>query len=150
MERVVFRVSKQFCMPSAEVSSGTKIKRDIGAPTTPGALTRWNCTPSIIDVDVLSTMELCKSCRVVKQVRKGSSPSQPPTAARLLRLATKLIRNSMESKTAEDVQSKNGDAQAVHRTTLSTELGVFDNPFASDLLPGYSVGHEFVKHIPQD
>lgn len=40
-----------------------------------------------------------------------------------------------------------GEAQAVHRTTLINRLGVFHDPSASDLPPGYSVGPEFEKHL---
>lgn len=42
----------------------------------------------------------------------------------------------------------NADAQLVHSTTLKSELDVFDHPSASNLLPGYSVSHEFVKDVP--
>lgn len=56
----------------------------------------------------------------------------------------------MERNTAEKVQAKNGDAQAVHLTILRTEPGVFNDPSGSDLQPGYSVGHEFVKDLLHD
>lgn len=50
----------------------------------------------------------------------------------------------------EEVWPKDGEAHQVHRTSLRTELGVFSDPSASDLPPGYSICPPFVKDIPYD
>lgn len=51
-------------------------------------------------------------------------------------------------KEKAEVLTKRGEAHAVYRTTLRTELCVFDNSCTSDLPPDYSMGPEFVKDVP--
>lgn len=54
----------------------------------------------------------------------------------------------MRWKMAEKVQSKNGDSQPMHCTSLRAGLGVLHDPSTSNLLPAYSIGLEFVKDVP--
>lgn len=51
------------------------------------------------------------------------------------------MQTVVEKSTVEEKsQSMNGDHQAVPCAILRTELGVFYNPFGSDLPAGYSIG----------
>lgn len=50
----------------------------------------------------------------------------------------------------EELQTKNDRGQRGHQITSRTELGVFDDPYASDILAGYSVTSELLKDVPHD
>lgn len=45
---------------------------------------------------------------------------------------------------------KNCGAQIIHITTLKTDLCVFYDPYASDLLPVYKISPNFLRGVPHD
>lgn len=108
-----------------------------------------NCTQTDIDVDVETPMKPHKYFRSTIRLER-SRPLHSTAAGRLLLPGTKLKQTAMGRRIAEVVYLKNFDPHAVPRATFSTELGVFDDPYPSQLPPGYSVGPDFVNDVPYD
>lgn len=129
--RLVSHVSKYCSTSNAETSSGTKIGNDVRASITPVVLGKRNRTRTVLDIDVEKPMEPHSSSRKANQERKGQLPSKSPTEARQKRPMTKLTLTAVERNTPNDVRSKYDGAQLVHRTTLRSKLGVFDDPCVS-------------------
>lgn len=132
------------------MTSGAKIGKNVGSYSASSLHGTRNNTRTVTDVDGETAMKPLKSSSVARQVINGPSPSQPHTPGLPLRTTTKLLQSALESKTVEEVQLKNGDAQPVHLPTLISEQGVLDDPSISDLPPGYSVCPKFVNGVPHD
>lgn len=122
----------------------------MGDSTTSAVPGNKNCTPAIIDVAVKTPVEPGEMSRVANQFRKRPFPSQPPTAVRQRRTTVKIMQAAMERRKVEDVQSKIGNDHPGNHTASSNEMDEFEDHSASDLLPGYSIGPNFVKDVPQD
>lgn len=144
------QVSKHFSSPNAGASSGTRAEKDSGGSRAPRILGKRNISPASIALDAKMPEEPCKSCKKSKQVNLGPFPSQPSTEVGPLHSTIKLTQVLFGSKTEEEVHSKNSGAQLVHRTTLITYLGVFDDCSSSDHCPDHTVHPKLVKHVPQD
>lgn len=99
---LVSLVSKYFCSPDAEAYSGTKIGKYIELSTTFSVPGKQNRTPTMIDVDVETPVEPCKSSRVANLFRKGPSSCQIPKAGLLPPAMTKLLQTTKKRKTAEE------------------------------------------------
>lgn len=136
---LMYLISKYLYSHNAEGSRSAKIRKDVRGFTTLAVSGKQNRTPAHIFVCVKKPVR-SDMFRVPNQIRKGPSPSQLPTAARLLRSKTKLMQTAMERKKAEEVQSKTVNALLARCSSLRNGLGVFDNPFASELPLSYSIG----------
>lgn len=101
-------------------------------------------------MDVKKPVEQCESFEEANEARKGPSPSERPTAARLRVWKTKLVQTATERKTEQEVHAKIGAIQAMHCTTLRTEAGTLEDPSIIQFSPGYSVCPQFVKDVHQD
>lgn len=130
-----FVVSKSLSYSNAKELRDPRMGKDILAFKTSAAIEKRNCTTAVTNVNAETPFECRKSFSIPNQVRKSPSPFQPGREVQLSSPITNLTQSTIESKTAQQGQSKNGDVQPGHRTTLVTELSLLDNTSSSKPLP---------------
>lgn len=136
---LVAQVSNHFSTTSGKQPSDSKIWKDIGVSTAPAVLWNQICTLAVNDVGLEKVMNPEKSFRVSNWFRKVGSSFLPPEKVQPVPSITNLQQKVVESRSAEEVQSNNGDAQSVYRTTYRTDPDVLDDHSPSNRPPEFGL-----------